>query len=160
MRINSSGSSASALIYTVATLVAASFLPTAQAFCFFDDEDFEHCRLSNGARVGIAIGLVIIALGLLLALYTYSRRRQMQRNMAFTQQQQQPAPQYYNGPPQNYQAGYQPSYNYGGGYGQPTYDPNAPQFPPKSYTGYDPTTGFASPAGPPPGYSNPPAGKN
>ncbi|TCD71066.1 hypothetical protein EIP91_000158 [Steccherinum ochraceum] len=139
--------------YTLAALVAASFLPTAHAYCYFDEFGFEHCRLSTGSRVGIAIGLIVLALGLIAAATMIMKRRRMQHNATYITQPQAPGQQYNTAYQQNYQPGY------GGGYGTPQFDPNGPQYPPKSYAGYDASAGFAPPSGPPPpqyAYTPPP----
>ena len=61
--------------------------------------------------------------------------------MVYATHQQQHPNSYYGGPGYPPPHGYQPEYP--PGYGPPPFDPNGPQYPPKSYSGYDPTTGFA-----------------
>ncbi|KAL4247171.1 hypothetical protein ABKN59_008271 [Abortiporus biennis] len=132
-----------------ALLLTLAFLPEAHAFCYIDGFGIEHCRLSNGARAGIAIGLLLLGLFLIFAVLAARRRRVQRANLTYVNQTAPVDPNY---PPNG---GY-PQY-----YGSPYVGNQGPQYPPKSYTGqpaYDPTSGFAPPQGPPPQYYPPPQG--
>ncbi|KAH8105375.1 hypothetical protein BXZ70DRAFT_920680 [Cristinia sonorae] len=143
----------SALLYLITAVAAASFLPTAHAYCYIDNNGFQRCTLSTPTRVGIGIGLVLLAFGLLFSIMRVMKRRR--RVTVTTVHQPAPGPTGYNnsasGYP-NYQAGYQPGYPNG------PYNPAGPQYPPQTYGGYDATSGFAPPSGPPPPQYTPPAG--
>ncbi|KIP03299.1 hypothetical protein PHLGIDRAFT_130228 [Phlebiopsis gigantea 11061_1 CR5-6] len=124
--------------------LAASTLPTAKADCWIDDFGIERCGLSNGARIGLAIALIILGLLAVASAYSY-RRRRMQRFAANNVN-------YAGANNVNYYPGGYPPSPYNG------YDPNGPQYPPQTYNSYNPQAGFAPPAGPPPGYYAPPQG--
>ncbi|GJE94104.1 hypothetical protein PsYK624_102720 [Phanerochaete sordida] len=136
------------LLLPTAFVLAFSLLPTARADCFIDNAGFEHCSLSTGARVGIAIALIILAVLACASALTYRRRRMQAFNVN--------ANGYANAQNVNYQPnGYASPYN---GAQQQQYA-TPPQYPPQAYqNGYNPQAGFAPPQGPPPGYYAPPQG--
>ncbi|EKM51346.1 uncharacterized protein PHACADRAFT_263411 [Phanerochaete carnosa HHB-10118-sp] len=126
-------------------VLALSLLPTARANCVIDDDGFEHCTLSTGARIGIAVALIIVAL-LAASCAIQHRRRRMQTHIISTNS-------YANAQNVNY-----PPNGYPSPYSAPQ-QPYAPQYPPQAlHDGYNPQAGFAPPQGPPPGYYPPPPG--
>lgn len=136
----------SSLLLSAVAAVLLGFIPGASArICDVDDFGVEHCRASNGVRIGVAIAIVVAGI-LLIALFSFYRRRRIQRtNLAYvTQAQANPGgyqPNYYG--PQGTGAGY-PNYQqyYGGG------SPGGPQYPPPTHAYGDPQ--YAPPPGPPP----------
>ncbi|GJJ14106.1 hypothetical protein Clacol_008363 [Clathrus columnatus] len=110
--------------------------------------DIECNGLSNGARIGIAVAIIVVAFIGLAGLAYWRKRRAQDRNLVYLTH-----PAY-------------PNYNYDTRGGGQTY--NRPQYPPQvyaeqpynsytaPYTGYD--TGYKPQFGPPPG--SPPVTKN
>jgi len=134
----------------LAVLSVASFIPSVQADCTIDENGFEHCSLSNGARIGIAIALIILALLFIASAFTYRRRRMRNGGGMFISQ----------GPVNNQNVAYGPG-GYPSGYNtQSGYYPNGPQYPPQTYAGgYAPENTYGPPMNPPPpAYYAPPSG--
>ncbi|KAI0296747.1 hypothetical protein B0F90DRAFT_1744784 [Multifurca ochricompacta] len=153
--INLGGSVALARFLTA--IVFLAILPGVKADCWFENDGTEHCNgLSSAARAGIGLGFFLVFLGLLAAILVHRRRQSAQANLIYVQQSR----------PQgggNQQYGFGPGVGGGGGGGQGFYGP--PQYPPQAYNNgaipypYDPSTGFAPPAGNlPPQYYAPPPG--
>ncbi|THH07801.1 hypothetical protein EW145_g3131 [Phellinidium pouzarii] len=144
---------ASITLRATLVLLAAAALPTARAECFVDSFGRERCTLSNGARIGIAIGVIVAFIILALGIGMMRRRRIQRANMAYivTQQQQAQTDPYGN------------QYLYGNTGSQ------YPQYPPggQSYHNQQGYTPYSPPQGPPPppqydGYNpprNPPPAK-
>ncbi|KIO25122.1 hypothetical protein M407DRAFT_94329 [Tulasnella calospora MUT 4182] len=135
---------------TALTVLAASLLPQAQAYCYYDVYGYYRCTgLSNPARIGIGIAVVILGLVVICLAGWYRRRRIASINKSFTTQ----------GGQQPYQPGYYPPQQGQQYYGSPQPGPYgewqpAPgtQYPPNAYTGAPPSSGpgtYAPPPGPP-----------
>ncbi|KAA1470554.1 hypothetical protein DENSPDRAFT_836375 [Dentipellis sp. KUC8613] len=126
---------------SIALALGLALLPGARADdCWFDDFNREHCRLSTGVRVGIAVAIIVGMILALASLFYYRRRRMQQANLAYISNQQTFAPNGGPGPGQPYGQGYAPDYQ--GGYAGPGY-------------GYPPQQAYGSPqqqyGTPPPG---------
>ncbi|KAI0337138.1 hypothetical protein BDW22DRAFT_1364484 [Trametopsis cervina] len=130
-------------------VLAISCLPGARADCFIDGDGFEHCSLSNSARIGITIAIIIIGLIAIASAVSY-RQRRMRNAAIFTNQ-----------PTVNNQNVAYGNGRYPSGYDtQGGYFPNGPQYPPHAYGAYPPPDNtYGSPANPaPPAYYPPPSG--
>ncbi|EMD35969.1 hypothetical protein CERSUDRAFT_115920 [Gelatoporia subvermispora B] len=153
-----------------ALLATLSSLPSAQARCFFDRFGVEHCSLSTGARIGIAVAAIVAFIAAIGLFYFARQRRNRQinsANAAYIQNGTPPPfqPPYNNAQPA-YNAGYTPQGGATSGYfpnsPQPGYDAQySSQYPPNTYAGYNPQSGFAHPQSPPqypqyPQYAPPP----
>ncbi|KAJ3521131.1 hypothetical protein NM688_g9060 [Phlebia brevispora] len=114
-------------------LAALAFLPSVRADCFLDEFGVQHCSLSNGARIGIAVAIVILALLFIASAMAIRQRRLRSTNYAYygPSANAQNVNNYAGPPPGNYLPTYSPGYY-----------PGAPQYPPPAHS-YDPQSGFA-----------------
>ncbi|KAM5541587.1 hypothetical protein V8D89_004777 [Ganoderma adspersum] len=145
----------------LAALYAVSLVPGAQAYCYRDVYGVQHCSISTGVRIGIAIAAIVGFLVVLMALRTAQRRRTRAANMSYVNTSvvagAVPPPGY---PPQGVPPGFAPQG------GPPGFPPQGgpPGFPPQGgYPGFAPQggppgvpppggpPGFQPPQGPPPG---------
>jgi len=138
----------------VATSLVLALSPLVRAEnCYYNSFGQEYCSgLSNGARIGIGVGVFVVGVILICALGAMRRRRVRRINKAYALAQQ-------NGG----SGGLQPQPGFGGGSYRPSsgYGPNAgqTQYPQQAYAPGGPGT-YAPPPGPPPVNNayKPPAG--